>query len=255
MIDSHCHLDFEQFDPDRDQVLSRCKQIGIDKIIIPGTQVSRWQAQVDLCASVDSLFFALGIHPYFVDSANISDLTKLDEMLMLYKKQVVALGEIGLDFHLPEAGHQKQQDFFIAQLELADKYQIPVILHHRKSHNETLRLLKQKRFSQGGVVHAFSGSVQEAKAYIDMGFMLGVGGTITYSRAQKTRETFKQISLEVLVLETDAPDMPLNGRQGQRNSPEFLGEIAQQLAELKEIEIGEVIKQTRANSVQLFGLT
>lgn len=254
MIDSHCHLDFAQFDHDREQVITRCKLANIDKIIIPGTQANRWQSQVELCSDSDVLFFALGFHPYFIDSASKDDLDLLNELLLLHKRDVVAVGEIGLDFHLAPHTHDKQRDYFIAQLALAKSHRLPVILHHRKSHNETIRLLKQQNHSTGGAVHAFSGSLQEANAYLDMGFMLGVGGTITYSRAKKTRETIKQIPLTSLLLETDAPDMPMFGRQGQRNSPEFIGEVAQQLAKLKALDVEAVVQQTRANSHQLFGL-
>lgn len=255
MIDTHCHLDFPQFDSDREFVLTRCQLAGINKIIVPGTQASRWPTQISICKSSSSLSFALGIHPYYAGAAIADDLDKLDKLLNLHRTDTVAIGETGLDFHLPEESHQSQIDFFIEQIHLANKYRLPLILHHRKSHNETIRLLKQQHFVHSGVVHAFSGSLQEANSYIDMGFKLGAGGTITYARATKTRDTFKLVPLESIVLETDAPDMPMSGRQGQRNSPEYLGEVARHLAGIRGISVSEVVEQTNANSTQLFALT
>ena len=232
LIDSHCHLDFSCFDNDRTEVLEGCKKLAVDIIVIPGTQASQWQKQIDLCHLYPQLRFALGLHPYFLKSFESLHLVELSQLLNKYQDKVLAVGEIGLDTHI-DVDWNLQLQVFEQQLLIAEERMLPVILHHRNSHNELIRTLKAKKFTQGGIVHAFSGSVEVAKTYIDLGFKIGVGGGITYSRASKTRNTLAQLPINCLVLETDAPDMPLMGKQGQRNSPEYLPEIFESLLSLR----------------------
>ena len=247
MIDSHCHLDFSCFDHDRSEVLERCRNLKVDIIVIPGTQASQWQKQIELCHLYPQLRFSLGLHPYFLNSFESSHLIQLSNMLNQYQKNVLAVGEIGLDTHI-DVDWKLQVRVFEQQLMIAQEHKLPVILHHRNSHNELIRILKVNKFSQGGIVHAFSGSLQEAQTYIDLGFKIGVGGSITYSRANKSRKTIAQLPLSCLVLETDAPDMPLMGKQGQRNSPEYLPEIFESLLALRN-ETKQEILQTCSNNV------
>ncbi|GAC24978.1 TatD DNase family protein [Paraglaciecola mesophila KMM 241] len=232
MIDSHCHLDFPAFDLDRDQVLLKCAQLGVNSIVIPGTQASMWPRQILLCESYSQLKFALGLHPYFLHNYRTEQLQLLDQQLSLHQGKVVAVGEIGLDFSLP-TDEVLQERVFSEQLDLAHQHRLPVIVHHRQSHNALIRLLKKSTFCNGGIIHAFSGSLQEARAYIDLGFKLGIGGTITYPRAKKTRAVIAQVPLSSLVLETDAPDMPINSKQGERNSPSYLPLILDALQALR----------------------
>lgn len=232
MIDSHCHLDFSCFDQDRAEILDRCTKLSIDTIVIPGTQASQWQKQIDLCHLYPQLRFALGLHPYFLRHFASSHLVKLTKWLIQYQNKVVALGEIGLDTQI-DVDWTLQKHVFEQQLNIAKEHSLPVILHHRHSHNELIHILKTTKFSLGGIVHAFSGSIQEAQTYIDLGFKIGVGGGITYPRANKTRKTISQLPLSSLVLETDAPDMPIMGKQGERNSPEYLPEIFECLLSLR----------------------
>jgi TatD DNase family protein len=232
LIDSHCHLDFSCFDHDRVEVLNNCKKLLVDIIVIPGTQASHWQKQIELCDFYPQLRFALGLHPYFLNSFELDHLFQLTNLLNQHQNKVLALGEIGLDSHI-DVDWKLQIQVFEQQLMIAKEYVLPVILHHRNSHNELIRILKKNNFTQGGIVHAFSGSLQEAHTYIDLGFKIGIGGGITYSRANKTRKTITQLPLSSLVLETDAPDMPLMGRQGKRNSPEYLPEILESLLALR----------------------
>jgi TatD DNase family protein len=232
VIDSHCHLDFSAFDSDRKQVLQTCAERGVNSLVIPGTQASAWDNLISLCESNSRLNFALGLHPYFLDDYCETHLRQLDEHLAQQKGRVVAVGEIGLDFSLSVDSHLQEQ-VFTEQMCLAQQHDLPIIVHHRRSHNALIRLLKKKRFDNGGIIHAFSGSLQEAQTYIDLGFKLGVGGIITYPRAQKTRAVIAQVPLSSLVLETDAPDMPVNNKQGQRNSPIYLPIILEALQALR----------------------
>ncbi|UAA40077.1 TatD family hydrolase [Paraneptunicella aestuarii] len=258
MIDSHCHLDFDCFDSDREPLLKRCKEQDVERIFIPGTQVAHFyklleiQQQYSNQSIYPQIDIALGLHPYFLSEHYEHDLKVLEKTIVMHRDKLVAVGEIGLDFSLRGSLSEKvskdiQERVFQAQLNIAKRFQLPVILHHRKSHNELIRILKQSGFDLGGIIHAFSGSLQIAEQYIELGFKLGVGGTITYPRARKTRETIKHISLEYLVLETDAPDMPIYGRQGERNSPEYLPEIVMSLAELKG-ESAETVIASCSNS-------
>lgn len=248
MIDSHCHLDFSCFDHDRAEILENCRKLSICTIVIPGTQASQWQKQIDLCQLYPQLRFALGLHPYFLNSFQSSHLGQLTNLLNQYQYEVSAIGEIGLDAHI-DVDWQLQKQVFEQQLTIAKEHKLPVILHHRNSHNELIRILKITKFSQGGVVHAFSGSLHEAQTYIDLGFKIGVGGGITYSRANKTRKTISQLPLSSLVLETDAPDMPLKGKQGKRNSPEYLPEIFESLLTIRN-ETKQELLQACSNNVQ-----
>jgi TatD DNase family protein len=232
LIDSHCHLDFSCFDHDRAQILNNCRKLAIKTIIIPGTEVVQWQKQIELCHLYPQLRFALGLHPYFLNNFESLHLVELSRLLNQYQDSVVAVGEIGLDSHI-DVDWKLQLQVFEQQLLIAEEHMLPVILHHRNSHNELIRTLKVNKFTQGGIVHAFSGSVQEAKTYIDLGFKIGIGGGITYPRSSKTRKTIAQLPISCLVLETDAPDMPLMGKQGQRNSPEYLPEIFESLWSLR----------------------
>ena len=254
MIDSHCHLDFSCFDSDRREVLNACQANNIHTILIPGTQASAWNKQILLCQEFSQLKFSLGLHPYFLDDFQDQHLTLLADLLTANNGQVLALGEIGLDFAI-KVDPKVQQDVLEQQLGLAQTHKLPVILHHRHSHNELLRTLKHFPLSRGGVVHAFSGSLQEAQRYIDLGFKLGVGGTITYPRAVKTRDTIRHVPLSSLLLETDAPDMPLMGKQGERNSPENIPLVLQALQELRAEPVEQVGRACEDNFADLFAVS
>lgn len=251
MIDSHCHLDFTQFDSDRSSVVSQCEQLGIKGILIPGVAAAKWQQQLTLCQSSSCLFPALGLHPYFLNDYSPEDITQLSNLMSQHP--VVGVGEIGLDFAI-DVDESLQIQVFEQQLKIAADFDLPVILHHRKSHNQLIRILKKRVRVKGGMVHGFTGSLKQTEEYTRLGFKLGVGGSITYARAQKTRETLAQVPLEHLLLETDAPDMPLNGFQGQRNSPVQLPVIAQVLADLHQLPLSRVKEQTTLNFYQTFPL-
>lgn len=246
LIDSHCHIDFAIFDDDRESILTHCQSLSIKQLIVPGTQARSWQKLLSLAVQFPSIKPALGLHPYFLGDYQPTDLIELSRLIQLHAWQIVALGEIGLDFAI-DVEPILQKKVFEQQLEIAVQYGLPVILHHRQSHNQIIQCLKAYRFQNGGIVHAFSGSLQQANTYIDLGFKLGVGGTITYERAKKTRSVLSQVPLESLVLETDSPDMPINGKQGQRNSPINLIAILHELAVLRNESKEQIIKQCYKN--------
>jgi TatD DNase family protein len=260
LFDSHCHFDFSAFDPDRDAVWQACKDIGIDGLVIPGVAPEQWLVAAQLSQQNGGIFYAAGIHPWWVEQVVADDtgpdnLERLrgDLQNQLSADACVAVGECGLD-KMIDVDFDLQQRVFELQVNLATELSLPLIVHCRKAHNEVLALLRRYRPARGGVIHGFSGSAELANDYWALGFYLGIGGTITYERAQKTRAAVKQLPLEAILLETDAPDMPLSGRQGERNSPQYLPEIARTLAEIRAVSVDEIARQTTRNARTLFAL-
>lgn len=253
-IDSHCHLDFAQFDDNRQQIIDKALAENVMQIVIPGVEQQYWQRQISLCQTFPNLHFALGIHPYFLDTFQHRHIHELD--MMLNQHSAIAVGECGIDGVVDNI--DLQTVVFNQQIELANKHKLPLIVHHRKSHHHILSSFKQIKPKYGGVIHAFSGSISDAKKYVDLGFKLGIGGVITYHRATKTIETIKHFGLSHLVLETDAPDMPLNNVVYQskpyRNEPANVASIAQTLAEMLKQDIGVVAEVTTLNCERLFQL-
>ncbi|MCW8092894.1 TatD family hydrolase [Alteromonas sp. ASW11-130] len=252
MIDSHCHLDLPEFKTDLKTVLKQSSEAGVTRFLIPGTTQEGWQRQLTIQNNFPQCDIAFGLHPYFLTDEDDS-LSQLQCWVEKHRHICVAIGEIGLDATV-NTPLKKQQELFLGQLELAQQFELPVIMHHRKTHHLLIEGVKKVNFKYGGVIHAFSGSEEVARQYIDRGFLLGIGGTITYPRASKTRQTVSVIPLEYLLLETDAPDMPMQGRQGQRNSPAFISDVAKSLAELKNLEKKSVISQTTENYWRLFNV-
>lgn len=251
LIDSHCHLDFADFDTDREQIIGHCQQLGISHIIVPAVTCERWPQLIKICQQSPVLYYALGCHPMFMDKHPDDALKQLDTAIQQF--QPIAVGEIGLDFFLPGHPKKTQLVLFEAQLKLAEKFQLPVILHVRKAHDEVLKLLRKIPL-KGGIVHAFSGSMQQAQQYQALGFLLGTGGALTYPRAQRLQGLFSELPLSQIVLETDAPDMPFCGHQGERNSPEYIPLVAEKLAELRGDTMANIAARTSANVRRLFAI-
>ncbi|HTF83049.1 MAG TPA: TatD family hydrolase [Cellvibrio sp.] len=260
LVDSHCHFDFAAFDPDRAAVWAAAQGVGVGQLIIPGVAPDQWQAAAQVSAKYSGIYCAAGVHPWWVKDLVGADLStqQRDKMRDQLRKTLtaspcVAVGECGLD-KLVDGHFEHQQQLFSMQVELACELNMPLIIHCRKAHNEVIALLRRHRPPAGGVIHAFSGSTRIAETYIDMGFYLGIGGTITYERAHKTRQAVSDVPLTALLLESDAPDMPLCGRQGERNSPQYLPETLRILAGLREQSVAEVAAQTTNNTRRLFRL-
>lgn len=230
LIDSHCHLDFPVFAPVRDQVIARARRAGVCQVVVPAVQAAFFQRQQQLqCRYPDFIHLAFGLHPCFRHTSD--SLAALESLLN--SGTAVAVGEIGLDFYHPQADRSGQMILLKAQLKLAKKHRLPVLLHVRKAHDEVLKMLRELQFSHGGIVHAFSGSVQQAQRYIERGFLLGVGGALSYDRAQRLRRVVSALPLTALALETDAPDMPLQGFQGQMNEPAQVARVFATLIQLR----------------------
>lgn len=270
LIDSHCHIDAAEFNKDRGQVLQRSAELGVTAIVLPGYLAGTWHRLLSLSASTvrPKLFPALGLHPLYVREHRTEDLLLLEQLLAEHS-EVVAVGEIGLDKFVPElvapVYWQRQLQLFEAQLVLAQQMDKPVIIHARRCHAEIVTSIRRVGFKCGGIVHAFSGSVEEAKLYATLGFCLGVGGAMTYASAKRIREVVRRMPLSALVLETDAPDMlPIvyqPGRQPDgdvrlrvRNSPEYLPSIFAAFAELRTEPLEQLYRALWDNTQRILRL-
>lgn len=257
-IDSHCHFNFDCFNQNRSKLNTQLLASGIDKLIVPGTNAKRWFDIIALATEYKSIYFTLGIHPHFLDSFKDDDLTLLKTLLIkvIQEKNIkcVGLGEIGLDKRI-KVDLLQQEKVFLAQLEIAQALELPVILHVVKTQSRVLQLLKEVNFSYGGVYHAFSGSKEIAHEFIKLGFKLGIGGVITYPNANKTRIALSLLPLSAFVLETDAPDMPIYQQKTEYNSPLNLIYIFESLCELRKESQKQVEQQLYLNTKSIFSIT
>ena len=252
LFDSHCHVNAVEFDADRDALLHRAFDAGVSGWLIPSVSHSEWHPLLAFCKTKPQTYAALGIHPWFVQDADLRVLDGLPQLLSEWPDLFKAIGETGLDRLKP---HWSQQvAFFEAHLAMARDCGLPIIVHSVKAHQEVLALVK--RYPQvTGIIHGFSGSLQIAQDYVSTGYVIGVGAVITYERAQKTRKAISQLPLEALVIETDAPSMPVSGFQGERNRPEQLRIIFEQLCHIRSEAPQEIAQQLWKNSQRLFGMT
>lgn len=250
LIDSHCHLDLNVFDGQRDELMALCAEQGVSGFLVPATRFESWQKIHCLAKSYPSWRLAYGLHPYFLREASLWQIDQLAEQCQ--SDRVVAVGEIGIDNWPGAVDIDVQIEFFIRQLRVAKLLKLPVILHARKSYDLVLKCLRQVGFDRGGVVHAFNGSLEQAKRFTGLGFLLGIGGTITYSRAKKAHRVLGSLDSKSFVLETDSPDMPISGFQGQVNTPLSLPLIVQHIAQLRDERVDQIIKQTYENILTVF---
>jgi len=251
ILDTHCHLDVAEFDADRPAVLQRAVERGVCGIVIPGVSAAGWRGLRDFCASDSRLYPAYGLHPVYLEQHRVADLQALETWLE--REPAVAVGEIGLDFYVDGVDHQRQQALFEAQLQLARAADLPVLLHVRKAHEQVLAALKRIRVC-GGIAHAFNGSLQQAAQYRDLGFRFGFGGMLTFERSRKLRTLARELPLQDLVLETDAPDLTVAQHRGERNSPEYLPYCLAALAEIREEPVEELARSTTANAREVLRL-
>lgn len=253
-IDTHCHFDFPPFTDDEAAALTRAAHAGVGQIIVPAISAARFARVLALAQRFTPLYAALGLHPIVIEEHNDAALEHLACCLEARHEKLVAIGEIGLDLYMANPQFERQQALLDAQLQLAKRFDLPVILHSRRTHDKLAVHLRRAGLVRTGVIHGFSGSLQQAQRFVALGYYIGVGGTITYERASKTRDVMARLPLSVLVLETDAPDMPLCGWQGQPNHPERVAEVFTALCALR-CETPSVIAQTlRENTRRLFAL-
>ncbi len=245
MIDTHCHLDAAEFDGDRREVHAAALAAGVTKLVVPAVTVAGFGKTRQTVAQYSGCAAAYGIHPLYVMQAAEGDLATLRRWLA--DETPVAVGEIGLDHYVTDSDPLRQEFFFVEQLKLAREFDLPVVLHVRRAVDPVLKQLR--RFGvRGGIAHAFNGSRQQAETFIQLGFVLGFGGAMTYSGSTRIRALAAELPLESIVLETDAPDIPPAWLNGGRNAPSELPTIADVLADLRGITRPAVVAATTANA-------
>ena len=249
LIDSHCHLDDDRFDADRDQVVARARALQIKRIVVPATTANRWDRVKQVARSYQGVYPAYGLHPMFIEQHQAVHLRELDEWLD--REKPVAVGECGVDFYRSRVDEKWQFQLFNEQLQLAINHHLPVIVHVRKAMDEVISLLRKNRPS-GGVIHSFSGSLQQAQQLIDLGFKLGIAATVGFERAKKLRAVVARVPADGLLLESDAPDQPGSHHRGELNEPAYIVEHLKTMAELRDVSEEELIETLRQNSYQLF---
>ncbi len=267
LIDTHTHFDVPEFDQDRLLLAKLARQRGVQALVLIGFLAERFdtlvqvQQQINQAAEHPQALLAPGLHPFYIHQHTTEHLLKLEQLLK--SQQVVAIGEIGLDTFTKDMKQPEvfawQQEFFSAQLELAQQYNLPVLLHIRRAHAETLNILKKHRFKQGGIAHAFGGGIQEAKAFIQMGFKLGVTGQVTNPNAKRLHQVIEAVGADHLVLETDCPDMtPLCCQQSHehrtRNTPANLPFVLDSLASYLQQEKQALARQIWQNTCDALNL-
>jgi TatD DNase family protein len=254
-VDTHCHFDFPPFTGNEAQSIAQAAKAGVQAIIVPAIEAANFERVLDLARSHTALYAALGLHPIVVETHQDAHLDQLEACILTVGNKLVAIGEIGLDLYRDDPQFDRQQALLDAQLKLAKRHDLPVILHSRRTHDKLAMHLKRADLPRTGVVHGFSGSLQQAQRFIELGYKIGVGGTITYPRASKTRDVMAQLPLSSLLLETDAPDMPLNGFQGQPNRPEQAARVFTTLCELRAEPAETLADALLQNTEDLFGIT
>jgi TatD DNase family protein len=245
LIDTHIHLDAREFDADRAALIEAARGAGVGGFVVPATGVGNFDAVAALSQTHDFLWHAYGIHPLYIGQAGSGDLALLDHRLA--QGDAVAVGEIGLDLYVANADFERQLHFFQAQLQLARRHQLPVIVHARRAVEAVLQALRCNPVA-GGIIHAFNGSPQQAAAFIALGFKLGFGGAMSYAGSTRIRRLATELPLAAIVLETDAPDMAPEWARAQRNLPANLPRLAAILAELRALPLEEIVDATTRNA-------
>lgn len=251
LIDSHCHLDAGAFDADREAVMARAHAAGVTAQMVPAITADSWPGLKQVCAQWPGLYPAYGLHPMFLPQHRPEHLSQLRDWIE--RERPHAIGECGLDFFVDHLPPDSQRLYFQGQLQLARDFDLPLIVHARKAVDEVILAIRRIGGLRG-VIHSFSGSPEQARQLWDLGFMIGLGGPVTYPRANRLRRLVSSMPLEFLLLETDAPDQPDSAIAGQRNEPSRLSAIARTIAELRSQPAAEIGLQTSANARRLFAL-
>lgn len=251
LIDTHAHIDFDDYQQDFEKVLSEAKEQGVEKIIIPGVEPSTFTRIIDLVNKYENVYGAIGIHPS--DALKWTDESYDEIKTLAQNPKIVAIGEIGLDYYWDKTYIDKQKEIFIKQIEIAKELGKPVIVHDREAHGDTFEILKQTNAKEVGVVmHCFSGSADFAKECINEGFYVAFGGVVTFKNAKKPKAAVQTVPLETLLLETDSPFLTPEPYRGKTNHPKYVRIIAEAIAELRGVDIAQIEEQTTLNAQKLF---
>lgn len=250
LYDSHSHLDAPEFDADREAVIGRAEAAGVMQQLVPAVAFQAWPALKATCALRPGLKAAYGLHPMYLDEHQPAHLDALPDWIE--RERPAAVGECGLDFFVEGLDPESQRRYFVRQLEIARDFRLPVVLHARRAVDEVIATIRRVGGLRG-VVHSWSGSEEQATQLYRLGFSLGIGGPVTFERAQRLRRTVATMPIEHLLLETDSPDQPDATRRGQRNEPAFLVDVLREVARLRGEDESVIAEATRRNAEALFG--
>jgi TatD DNase family protein len=251
-FDSHAHINLHHYDNDREQIIEKIFNSGVDKIVIPGVDFETIHSALELSKKYpDKIYTGIGFHPTDAIKWDDSTLEKLKELSK--NSSVVAIGEIGLDYYWDTSPKELQHEVFKIQIDLAKELNLPVIIHTRDSQEDTLKILKENNADKtGGIFHCFSGDINFARECVDFGFYISFAGNITFKNAQNLRDAAREISLDKILIETDSPYLTPMPDRGKRNDSSYVQFVAKQIAELKNISLEEVAEQTYNNAMNVF---
>lgn len=254
LFDTHVHLNDEQFNEDLQEVIERAKEAGVSYMVVVGFNRPTIEKAISLVEEYDFLYASIGWHP--VDAIDMTDEDSAWIEEMAVHPKVVALGEMGLDYHWDKSPQDVQKEVFRRQIGLAKKLKLPIIIHNRDATEDVVQILREEKAEEvGGIMHCFSGSAETAKECVEMNFHISLGGPVTFKNAKKPKKVAMEVPLDRLLIETDCPYLAPHPYRGKRNEPAYVKLVAEQIAELKEISYEEVAKKTTENAMKLFGIS
>jgi TatD DNase family protein len=253
LFDTHAHLNAEQYNEDLSEVITRAQEAGVSNIVVVGFDRPTITRAMQLCEAYDFIYACVGWHPVDAIDMTEEDLKWIEELAAHPK--VVAIGEMGLDYHWDKSPHDIQKEVFRKQIHLAKKVKLPIVIHNRDATADIVEILREEGAGEvGGIMHCFSGSVEVAKQCLDMNFYISLGGPVTFKNAKKPKEVAAEIPLERLLIETDCPYLTPHPHRGQRNEPSYVKLVAEQIAEIKGLSYEEIARTTSDNAKKLFGI-
>ncbi|MDQ0485105.1 TatD family hydrolase [Guptibacillus hwajinpoensis] len=254
LFDTHTHLNVEQFSEDQKEVIERAQAAGVSKMVVVGFDRETIIQAMALVEEYDFLYAAVGWHPVDAIDMTDEDLEWIEQLAEHPK--VVAIGEMGLDYHWDKSPHDIQKDVFRRQIQLAKKVDLPIIIHNREATRDVIDVLKEENAKEvGGIMHCFAGTVEEANECLDMNFYISLGGPVTFKNAKLPKEVAKEIPIDRLLIETDCPFLAPHPNRGKRNEPSYVKLVAEQIADLKEMDYEELAERTTENAMNLFGIS
>lgn len=251
-FDTHVHLNSEAYE-DVDEIVKNAISADVNGMVVVGYDLESSLKAVEIASNFNFVYAAIGIHPSEVKNAKLSDLEAIERYLK--HEKVVAVGEIGLDYHWDKDNKDVQKRYFIEQLKLAGKYNLPIVIHSREAANDTYEVLKEnKNYYKKGIMHCYSYSVEMANKFIDLGFKLSFGGALTFLNSKENKSVVKNMNIENLLLETDAPYLTPHPYRGKRNEPKYLPLIAEEMAKIKNVSVEKIAAETFENACEIFGV-
>lgn len=252
LFDSHAHLDDEAFDYDREKVIENLKENNIGWVLNPGADMPSSRRAVKLASEYENIYAAIGVHPHDAENFKEEDILELKELAK--NKKVVAIGEIGLDYYYDNSPRDIQRKVFKRQMDLAYELNLPVAIHSRDATGETFEILSEYKGKVKGIIHCYTGAIEMAKRYIDLGYYISIAGPVTFKNARVVKEMAEEVPISRLLIETDSPYMAPTPFRGKRNEPKYVRYVAEEIAKLKDMDVDELIAITRQNTVDILNI-